>query len=56
MRRAGNMFNKVEAPPAGWYLIHVDGHIIDNPKDWQKVPDEAMPAVKFIIEEVERDG
>ena len=42
-------------PPAGWYLIHSDGRLVDNPKDWQKVPDEAMPAVRFIIEEVEKD-
>ncbi len=49
------MFNTVKAPPDGWYLIHVDGCVVDNPKDWITVPDEAMPAVRFIIEEVERD-
>lgn len=50
------MINAMKAPPAGWYLIHVDGRVVDNPKDWITVPDEAMPAVRFIIEEVERDG
>lgn len=54
VRRVENMFNAVKAPPAGWYLIHVDGRVVDNPKDWITVPDEAMPAVRFIIEEVER--
>ncbi len=46
---------KTIQPPAGWYLIHSDGRVVDNPKDWITVPDEAMPAVRFIIEEVERD-
>lgn len=55
VRRAVDMFNTVKALPDGWYLIHVDGCVVDNPKDWITVPDEAMPAVKFIIEEVERD-
>lgn len=49
------MINAAKTPPEGWYLVHTDGRLVDNPKDWQKVPDEAMPAVKFIIEEVERD-
>ena len=50
------MINAVKAPPDGWYLIHLDGCVVDNPKDWITVPDEALPAVRFIIEEVERDG
>lgn len=50
------MINAAKTPPEGWYIVHTDGHLVDNPKDWQKVPDEAMPAVRFIIEEVEQDG
>ena len=27
----------VNAPKKGWYLIHSDGRVINNPKDWKRV-------------------
>lgn len=34
------------------FIVKWDGRLVDNPKDWIEIPEKAMPAVMFIIEEV----
>lgn len=38
------------------FIVGWDGNLLDNPKDWIEIPEKAMPAVMFIIKEVQTDG
>lgn len=38
------------------FIIEWDSYLINRVADWIEVPEAAMPAIKFIIGEVEKQG